>query len=424
MSPRIPADRATRPRSSPEQGLPTVASTLVWAGLAVALAALAGAGLAVGDSDDLPGWSILVFLGLVSTAGGVGALLATRRPRNAVGWLLWGWALTIGLNLASMLWATNSVLHHGGTLPGTMAAAWFASWSLTTAIATLLAFLPLLFPNGRLPSPRWRLVAIALVGVLLLATAPYALGPGPLIAVPQLQNPLGLELLAPAMPTLLAANDVAPFAILPVMAIAPIVRYRTGSDVTRQQLKWFAWAMGLAIGGLLLAFAAPPGPLSDAGWIASMVTMGALVPGTIALAILRYRLYDIDRIISRTVAYAVLSGLLALTFGGLVLGIQGILGGFTEGDTLAVAASTLAVVALFQPLRRRIQRAVDRRFNRARIDAEATSARFAERLRDEVDLEAIRVELTQAATSALAPAVAGTWVRGAGSGAGSGGGGR
>jgi hypothetical protein len=371
---------------------------------------------------------LLLFYGSYAS---VGLLLAIRQSRNSVSWLLLAIALSLALPTGTAT-PDRSALAAGTAAWPDFLGAWIGSWSGGALFVAFFAFM-IVFPSGRLPAGRWRkpavaLIALGLLSVLLVALAPtISFNPDGGAAAIIVPNRFAV---LPDLPLWeVVAEESQILAVVPLLVIGAasmLVRYRRASGTLRLQLRWLVAALAFLVVALIAGLSSPlvfgPG-IGDLGWI-PMIIAYPTVPVAIALAILRYRLYDIDRIISRTVAYAVLSGLLALTFGGLVLGIQGILGGFTEGDTLAVAASTLAVVALFQPLRRRIQRAVDRRFNRARIDAEATSARFAERLRDEVDLEAIRVELTQAATSALAPAVAGTWVRGAGSGAGSGGGGR
>jgi hypothetical protein len=293
-----------------------------------------------------------------------------------------------------------------GPIP--LAAAWLGLWVWVPAPTLGLIHLLLVFPNGRLLGPRWRLVALlAAAGAVFLMAGIAMSAPGGLRGISAEgyldRNSIPAEGIGAVIGgvgvILLMASAIG-------AALSIILRFHRASGVERLQVRWLALGGALSAGGVVAAFAWS----MDAYRVALLLVI-AVLPICVAIAILRYRLYEIDRIISRTVSYAVLSGLLALTFAGLVLGIQALLGGFTEGDTLAVAASTLAVVALFQPLRQRIQRVVDRRFNRARIDAETTSARFAERLRDEVDLRAIEAELTRTASEALSPAVAGTWLR-------------
>ena len=199
-----------------------------------------------------------------------------------------------------------------------------------------------------------------------------------------------------------------PFAALASIA-GMIVRLRRSGPSERQQLKWFTYAAVLEITFLVsLGFLTIP-PLLGA---IAAVLIAPLLPVAAAIAILRYRLYEIDRIVSRTIAYGLVTGLLIAAYAGLILLLQGPLDQVTGGDTIAVAVSTLAVAALFQPMRQRVQRVVDLRFNRARYDAERTASAFADRLRDEVDIDSLTLEVTEVVKRSLAPASVGVWVRG------------
>ena len=283
---------------------------------------------------------------------------------------------------------------------------------LTWVPAFMLLFLLLLFfPDGRLPSARWRPVVwiAGAAGVAMLAPNAVALWPY-----------RGLLLLAaePAMPT----NDTAPataqllqtigvFIILFVGvagAGALVTRFRRSIRTERQQIKWFATAAVVEVTVLFVMSGVQLPPPFDA---LAAIVVTPLIPIAIGVAILRYRLYDIDRIISRTVSYGAVTGILALVFIGTILVSQTVLASFFSGSSVAVAASTLVVAALFQPLRRRVQSIVDRRFNRSRYDAERTVAAFSARLRDEVDLANLNAEVRQVVAATVAPVTVGIWIR-------------
>jgi hypothetical protein len=186
-------------------------------------------------------------------------------------------------------------------------------------------------------------------------------------------------------------------------------RYRHGASIERQQTRWFASSALLTLVTVGIGFSGI-GPLADGGWLLVLVGL-ALMPIAIGVAILRYRLYDLDRLVSRTISYGLLTGTLLAAYAGLILVLQDPLGAVTGGNTVAVALSTLVVAALFQPIRLRLQRIVDRRFDRARYDAERTTAEFAKRLREEVDLAALSDELDSTVDKAVAPSHVGLWLR-------------
>lgn len=282
------------------------------------------------------------------------------------------------------------------------------------AFAAFTIFLPLLFPTGDVPGPRWRWVlrgAVVLTAVSLLASL-FAAGPmtflvGETEVVAVTRNPLGIRPLGIDLRVI--GDVVATVAVAWFLAgiAATVVRFRR-DPVARRQILWFAWGLVIAIGMVMLT--AVPGLQSHADVLASLAF--AWIPVSIGIAITRYRLYEIDRIISRTVGYLLLSGVLVgaylvsvLTLGSVARSLT------TAGDDLVVAASTLLVAALFRPLRRRVQTLVDRRFNRARYDAERTLATLGSRLRDEVDLDALRDELRTAAAATLQPASSSVWLR-------------
>jgi hypothetical protein len=325
-------------------------------------------------------------LGVVSAAT-VGAVLASRRPRHRVGWLL----LTLGLSLAVAGTATGYANYGAVARPGALPAADYAALYHGLGIlivAPCLGFVLLLTPTGKLPSPCWRWWArvaaatppLAAVSMALLPfEPPYESVANPL-AVPDLAGPLRVIDTVLWVVTVLA---------IPVAAWSLVLRFRRARGIERQQLRWLALAAGLT-GMLLLVMVAlaPTGNELLLGWLTAVCV--ALLPLATGAAILRYRLYDLDRIISRTLAWGLLTVLLGLGYAAAVLGLGQLL---PNDDSLVVAAATLAVAAAFQPARRRLQQATDRRFNRRRYHAAATIAAFSARLRQQVDLDTLTAEL-------------------------------
>jgi hypothetical protein len=273
----------------------------------------------------------------------------------------------------------------------------------------ILPALALLFPTGSLPSGRWRAPALVALAMLTAATVITILRPGE-IADTASRNPFGIEVMPDwmgALPDALAGLGVILASIMGVAAV--IVRYRRGTGVERHQLRWFVAAVLLA--AVPIAVSPQPG-IGGPQWLLLAEFGLFLVPVSVWIAITRYRLYEIDRLISRGLAWALLTTALVATYGGAVLLLQALLGGVTQGETLAVAASTLLAAALFQPLRVRLQHAMDRRFDRGRYDAERTAAAFADRLRHQIDLAEIEDEVRSTIGDALRPRSADLWVRG------------
>jgi hypothetical protein len=346
-----------------------------------------------------------VFHGLGVPFAVVGALIAARRPSNRIGWLLLVGALSI--STAQLAWTyVLYALQHGGRL--IYLVGWIGNWLPWPALAALILLL-LLFPNGRLLTRRWRPVAWASVTWCVATMAFMALYPD-LLAAPRLQNPIGLtgsigELMRGMQDTALLVG--VPFALALLAALSLILRFRRSEGVERQQLKWFVYVVGLAAANVAL----PLYLIAD--WLG--VVTGVLhwlllmsIAGAIGLAILRYRLYDIDRIISRTLAYGLLTLLLGGGYAVVVLGLGQLLG---RDSSLVVAAATLAVAGLFRPARRRIQAAVDRRFNRRRYDAARTIAGFSDRLHQQIDLDSVTVELLAVVDQTMQPTTASLWLR-------------
>jgi hypothetical protein len=269
------------------------------------------------------------------------------------------------------------------------------------AVGLAGVWVPLLFPDGHLPSPRWRPVgwgaAIGLTTVVVgMALSADGTRPNPIASGGMPGDAAKIAADLPLFPI---------FAGLALVSVA--MRFRRSRGVERQQLKWFLAAVTF----LVLAVIAGVATEIEAVWYLVILGLASL-PVAAAIAILRYRLYDIDRIISRTVSYAIVTAVLAAVFAGLIVALQGALTTYTQGQTVAVAASTLAVFALFQPLRRRIQRSVDRRFDRAKYDADLIIRGFGSRLRDDVDLGVVRSEVVRTAGAAVRPTATAIWLRG------------
>ena len=335
----------------------------------------------------------------------VGALVASRRPAHPVGWLLLAFGLSLcaaGLTLAY----TNDAVARADAQAAALVAGYVPA-TIVTAMACS-GFILLLTPTGKLPSPRWRwwVAATAATPVLLLTAVTLLPRPAGRHAQP-LSSPLDLQ----ALDGGLLAAYVTAFAVVisavVVAAASLVLRFRRARGVERQQLRWVALATVLVAVNAAVDLAALA---LGAYWLAPIV--GGLNPpilsAAIGAAILRYRLYDLDRIISRTLAYGLLTVLLGLAYAAVVLGLGRLL---PDSSSLAVAAATLAVAAVFQPARRRIQRLVDRRFNRRRHDAGQTIAAFSGRLRQEIDLDALTDELLDVAEQTMQPTQASLWLR-------------
>ena len=339
---------------------------------------------------------------------GVGALVVAHRPGNAVGWIFAAIGLLAVTGASAEEYALFASTTRPGALPAPVLAAWWASWTWYPTIALALVFTPLLFPDGRLPSPRWRPVlwlagaTTATASALTAARPTLDLGGGRhvdnLIGTPAVTNPMWSQ-----------AGQVVEdlLGVLVVVAVVSlVVRFRRSRGDERLQLKWFTYAAAL----LPLVFVGDVLPGTAGNLLFAAVV--AFLPVAVGVAILRYRLYEIDRLINRTLVYGLLTALLAAMYSGLVL-----LGGQLFGDlgdrppSWAVAGATLAVAALFQPARRWVQQTVDRRFNRRRYDAARTVEAFSTRLREQVDLGSLSSELLAVVDQTVQPTTASLWLR-------------
>ncbi|HSL01666.1 MAG TPA: hypothetical protein VK869_15120 [Rubrobacteraceae bacterium] len=345
----------------------------------------------------------------------VGALIASRRPHNPIGWI----CLAAGL-FWMLIVLTDPVPAGFGPYPVTIDA--LTQWMWVPPVGLLGIYMILLFPDGRLPSRRWRPLAWLSGAVMVFASVVLTISPGDLPGQPGVRNPFGLEgypMVAQWLPLVIA--------LLPVCILASaaslVWRYRHSGGEVRQQIKWVAFAasfVGLAYGVTLVGglFFAPEALATEESplWMAllqnTVLVSYAGVPIAVGVAVLRYRLYDIDLIINRTLVYGPLTAMLALLYFGGVVGLQSVFRGLTgQESTLAVVASTLAIAALFGPLRRRVQALVDRRFYRRKYDARKTLETFGSRLRDETDLEALSADLVGVARDTMQPEHVTLWLR-------------
>ena len=373
------------------------------------LAALAGC-LLLAREDPFSVFFVLCY-------AAIGAVLAIRRPRNAIGWLLvaiaYGFAGT-----TTELHVDVPSLQDGSASWATFLTVWASTWSGYALFGGFVA-LALLFPSGQLPRGRWRrpamLLLTACVVILVLAAT------GPLIGAPN-----GADDAVPVPNRLAILPDLAAWSLVPfdllivptvvflaAAVISMLVRYRRAIGTERQQLKWLVASFAFMVFAIVVGL----GTLAILGnrigalvWIPAIIAY-PMIPAAIYVAITRHRLFEIDRIVSRTVGWAVVSVVLAAVFAVAIVGLQAILAPVTDNNTLAVAASTLLAASLFQPLRGQVQRAVDRRFDRSRYDREQLLARFGERLRDEVDLPTISRDARSTVDAAVLPTTIGVWLR-------------
>jgi hypothetical protein len=349
----------------------------------------------------------LTYVAAVAGMATVGAVLASRRPRHPVGWLMLALGLSVTVDGVTDGYARYGLLASPGAVPavGHLRALGntFALWP------ACIGFILLLTPTGTLPSRRWRWWAWIAAAAPLSWQAATVLGIETVAFEPfySFRNPYFVPALAaPAMAVVLPAVLLTLLSVV-VGGASLVVRFRRARGEERQQLRWVASAAVVAAAGIPVAMA---GISIDSATVVGVAVLGsaAVLCLAIAAAILRYRLYDLDRVVSRTVAYGLLTVLLGLAYAAVALGLGRLLG---RDSSLVVAAATLAVAAIFQPLRRRVQAVVDRRFNRRRHDAARTVAAFAVRLRDQVDLDALHAELLAVVEGTMQPTQASLWLR-------------
>jgi len=334
----------------------------------------------------------------------VGAIIASRRTKNPIGWLLCASGLALGAVMFASEYAIYSLLVAPETLPaGEAVALGNPLWVLGFNLIVLML---ILFPTGQLPSSRWRWVVYLFLAIALAEVVAMLFLPGTLEGLNLIENPLGIE----GLPIGRKPVQGLVFTVGLVGSGTLILRMRRGSWVERQQIKWLAYAAAAATGSSILTY--PPLEAIGSRWVTSvghiLLGLGVLgIPISIGIAILRYRLYEIDTLINRTFVYGVLTAMLVAVYFGGVTATQAIvrtLTGQEQQPQLAVVVSTLVVAALFNPLRRRIQSFIDRRFYRSKYDARKTLEAFGSRLRDETDLEKLCEDLAEVVDETMQPA--------------------
>jgi hypothetical protein len=397
------------------------ARRLAWSlwGVAVASTAVGLVFLVLNGSTETPnsiGSPAIdgVFAAFFLSFATVGALIAARQPRNPIGWLFLAGGVAAALEEPLLGWSTYALVTEPGWLPGGAAAALVADavWLPSLASATLFMFV--LFPTGRPPSLRWR----PFIWVFTLDMAVYVvatlLNPGGLYFFPSVDNPIGIEAAGESLQIAVDYASPIVFVSLLLGLVALLVRFRRSSGVERGQLKWIVYVAAVFVAltpGLIVL---GEREVEWAGVLVSDLVFTALiccVPVAVGIAILRYRLYDIDVVINRTLVYGVLTATLVGAYVGSVLLLQLALSPLTEDSDLAIAGSTLAVAALFRPARARIQRTVDRRFYRRRYDASRTLDTFGARVRDQVELDSLGAELRAVVVETMQPAHVSLWLR-------------
>jgi hypothetical protein len=365
--------------------------------------------LANGNFQRAPGFILALLLAFTACMV-VGAVIVAHRPGNAIGWIFCAIGLLSATGTLALDYAEYAYVTRPGSLPGAVLAAWYQWWWLPV-FALVIVFTPLLFPTGRLLSAHWRPVAVLAAAAITVIIVLHALKPTIRLQNENytVSNPIGL---AGVPHPELGTQGAVLFGVLAFCAVAAVVslvlRFRRSRGVERQQLKWFTYAAVLVVLLLGVPYPLPEGVVSD---VLFGLTV-AFIPIAAGIAILRYRLYDIDRLINRTLVYALLTALLGGVYAATVLVLGQLFGG-VGGDppSWAVAGATLAVAALFQPARRSIQAAVDRRFNRRKYDAVRTVEAFSARLRDEIDLDTLSAELLAVVDQTMQPRQAWLWLR-------------
>lgn len=393
---------------------PWLAWSLVALSVTLLLGGIALSRAASSTVPDLPfsgetaDGSVVANLVTLLTFSVVGAIIAVRHPRNTIGWLFCSVGVTIGLNSFAGDYAEFWLASGFGTSSLGQTAAWFASWLWVLLVYAPTSFLLLLFPDGRLPSPRWRPVAWGAALGTAGGVVGYALQAGPLADFPQIANPYGVD--GPVVGTVGVAGSIVAAGSMVASAVSLIVRLRRAGRVERQQIKWLAYGGTVVVGAICVGALIIPWSV-----LVSIVIMSVsllVLPVFTGIAIVRHRLYDIDLLINRTLVYASLTAMLVLLYVGGVVSLQYAFRAITGQESqLAVVASTLAIAAAFDPLRHRVQGFVDRRFYRRKYDAAKTLSAFNARLREETDLGTLSDDLVGAVRETMQPAHVSLWLR-------------
>ncbi len=402
------ASPAPTPEAAGTRRATVVASTLVAVslGFLVVTAVLVVGHRAKGDLLDAAAVAVLLF---VLTCAGMGTLVAIRRPSLPIGWLM----LAAGVGYSVAGFATSAIPLIDSPRSVFLYLDVISGWVWGVSIALIGVFLPLRFPDGRLLSPRWRYLEWVVAASLVLFAVGTTLKPVTVDAT-RFANPLAIPSNAGDVVGSLVVAFAIPFFASFAALVSVGIRYRRSRGIEREQLKWVVYAAVVIGVGLVIEFLVPDlvhdKDLADNISNVTGTLSIALLPAAIGIAVLRYRLWDIDRLINRTIVYALLTVLLVAVYAALVVGLGAVTG--RTGNPVVIAGSTLVVAALFGPARRRIQRVIDRRFFRRRYDAERVLTAFSSRLRDELDLESLSGELRVAVAEAVQPDAVSVWIRG------------
>lgn len=345
----------------------------------------------------------------------VGALIASRHPQNPIGWIFCICALLSALGNFLLEYTFYTLITVPGSLPAGALLGVFGNWARSLGWFLMLTYLLLLFPNGHLLSPRWRPLAYLIAGLLvaysiavLLTAYPYINIDTRLAAV---RNPLGILVASDLFDQLANFSLLLLYLTIIACIIAVVLRFRRARGEERQQLKWFAYGTTLSILMLIVIIILIFSNVNGAPGSFFFLTV-VFIPISAGIAMLRYRLYDIDVLINRTLVYGSLSALLALLYFGLIFTLQSLLQGtLIQNNGVAIVVSTLAIYALFQPLRRRIQQFIDHRFYRRKYDAARTLAAFGTTLRNEVELSQLREQLVAIVRETMQPTHVSLWLR-------------
>jgi hypothetical protein len=360
-----------------------------------------------GETED---GSLVADLVTLLTFSVVGAIIASRHPRNTIGWLFCSVGVTIGLNSFVGNYAEFWLASGFGTSSLGETAAWFSSWLWTLLVYAPASLLLLLFPDGRLPSPRWRPVAWGVALGTAGGVVGNALKAGPLVDFPQIANPYGVE--GPIVGMVGIAGSIVAAGSMVASVVSLIVRLRRARSEQREQIKWLAYGGAVVVSGVGVGVLIIPESVPASIVVMSVSLLG--LPVFTGIAIVKHRLYDIEVVINLTLVYAILSATLAVVyFGGIVL-LQRVFAGLTGQEKLpqlAIVVSTLAIAALFNPLRRRVQAFVDRRFYRRKYDAAKILEAFSTRLRSETDLDALNSALVGVVRETMQPEHVSLWLR-------------
>jgi hypothetical protein len=399
-------------------GISRAAAWLAWSLVALSVALLLG-GIALARTTRAPVLELTygsqaeldsAVLSLVTllTFSVVGAIVASRHPRNAIGWIFCSIGLEVGIQALATGYAEYWLASGSGSRSLGETAAWFATWLWILLVCVPTSFLLLLFPDGRLPSPRWRPVAWCAGLGISSFVAGYALDAGPLEDFPQIANPYVID--SPVVGVVRVAAGFVVAGSIVASAVSLVIRLRRAGSEQRQQIKWLAYGGAVVVGTLFVAGFISIWSVTVSIVIISVALLG--LPISTGIAIARHRLYDIDILINRTLVYGTLTATLALVYVGSVVSLQAALRVLTgQESALAVVASTLAIAALFNPLRRRVQGFVDRRFYRRKYDAAKTLEAFNARLRDETDLNALSNDLVGVVRGTVQPTRVSLWLR-------------